>query len=70
MEVDSKGQTVISGGTAPLVPELEYIVSAKLTVHPKYGKQYKIVSITRESKGVEGAEEFLCSIISHNHART
>ena len=70
MEVDSKGQTVISGGTDPLVPELEYIISAKLTVHPKYGKQYKVVSITRESKGVEGAEEFLCSIISHNHART
>lgn len=70
VKVDKDNQVVISGNMGnTLIPELEYIITGKEVIHPRFGLQYQISSIMRESK-TDGVSDFLYAILPKNQVDT
>ena len=70
VKVDKDNQVVISGNMGnALIPELEYIITGKEVVHPKFGMQYQVSSIMRNSK-TDGVSDFLYAILPKNQVDT
>ena len=70
VKVDKDNQVVISGNMGnALIPELEYIITGKEVIHPRFGLQYQVSSIQRESK-TDGVSDFLYTILPKNQVDT